>query len=146
MIAILDADKEGFLRSATSLIQTSGRAARHLAGHVIMYADRVTDSMKIAIDETDRRRAIQRKYNEDNNITPTSIKKSIMATMVEAESCAATMVEEEEEEYGSVKDLRKFIAKLEKQMYASARELEFEKAAKLRDRIQRLQEKELELG
>jgi len=146
LIAILDADKEGFLRSATSLIQTSGRAARHLAGHVIMYADRVTDSMKIAIDETDRRRAIQRKYNEDNNITPTSIKKSIMATMVEAESCAATMVEEEEEEYGSVKDLRKFIAKLEKQMYASARELEFEKAAKLRDRIQRLQEKELELG
>jgi len=146
LIAILDADKEGFLRSATSLIQTSGRAARHLAGHVIMYADRVTDSMKIAIDETDRRRAIQRKYNEDNNITPTSIKKSIMATMVEEKSCAATMVEEEEEEYGSVKDLRKFIAKLEKQMYASARELEFEKAAKLRDRIQRLQEKELELG
>ena len=147
LIAILDADKEGFLRSTTSLIQTSGRAARHLAGHVIMYADRVTASMQNAIDETSRRRAIQVKYNEDNNITPTSIKKSIMQAMVEAESYAtAPIVEEEEEEYTSAKDLGKFIAKLEKQMYASARELDFEKAAKLRDRIQRLHEKELEIG
>ncbi len=147
LIAILDADKEGFLRSTTSLIQTSGRAARHLAGHVIMYADRVTASMQNAIDETSRRRAIQVKYNKDNNITPTSIKKSIMQAMVEAESYAtAPIVEEEEEEYTSAKDLGKFIAKLEKQMYASARELDFEKAAKLRDRIQRLHEKELEIG
>jgi len=146
LIAILDADKEGFLRSATSLIQTSGRAARHLEGHVIMYADKTTNSMQIAIDETDRRRAIQIKYNEDNNITPTSIKKSIMEAMVEEQSTdLSPMVEEEEEEYGSPKDLTKFIKKLEKQMYTAARELEFEKAAKLRDRIKNLRDKDLEI-
>ncbi|MGV7221817.1 MAG: excinuclease ABC subunit UvrB [Nitrospinales bacterium] len=147
LIAILDADKEGFLRSATSLIQTSGRAARHLEGHVIMYADKITNSMQIAIDETDRRRMIQVKYNEDNNITPTSIKKSIMEAMVEEQSTdLSPMVEEEEEEYASPKDLAKFIKKLEKQMFTAARELEFEKAAKLRDRINHLREKDLELS
>ena len=147
LIAILDADKEGFLRSATSLIQTSGRAARHLEGHVIMYADKITNSMQIALDETGRRRKIQIKYNEDNNITPTSIKKSIMEAMVEEQSTdLSPMVEEEEEEYASPKDLAKLIKKLEKQMYTAARELEFEKAAKLRDRIKRLQDKELEIG
>jgi excinuclease ABC subunit B len=146
LIAILDADKEGFLRSATSLIQTSGRAARHLEGHVIMYADKITNSMQIAIDETERRRKIQIKYNEDNNITPTSIKKSIMEAMVEEQSVdLSPMVEEEEEEYASPKDLAKFIKKLEKQMFTAARELEFEKAAKLRDRINHLREKDLEI-
>ena len=147
LIAILDADKEGFLRSATSLIQTSGRAARHLEGHVIMYADKITNSMQITIDETERRRKIQIKYNEDNNITPTSIKKSIMEAMVEEQSTdLSPMVEEEEEEYASPKDLAKFIKKLEKQMFTAARELEFEKAAKLRDRINHLREKDLEIS
>lgn len=147
LIAILDADKEGFLRSSTSLIQTSGRAARNLEGHVIMYADRITNSMQNAIDETERRRTIQLKYNEENNITPTSIKKSIMEDLVEEKSVdLSPMVEEEEEEYGSIKDLNKLIGKLEKQMYAAARELEFEKAAKLRDRIKLLREKDLELS
>jgi excinuclease ABC subunit B len=147
LIAILDADKEGFLRSSTSLIQTSGRAARNVEGHVIMYADTITKSMQSAIDETERRRKIQLKYNEENNITPTSIKKSIMEDLVEEKSTdLSAMVEEEEEEYDSPKDLAKLIKKLEKQMHTAARELEFETAAKLRDRIKHLREKDLEIS
>ncbi len=146
LIAILDADKEGFLRSNTSLIQTSGRAARNISGHVIMYADKMTKAMNSAIEETDRRRNIQIEYNQTNNITPTSIKKSIMDAMGEGKKYdLVPMVEEEEDEYGSQEDMPVYIARLEKQMYSAARELEFEKAAKLRDKIKALREKELEI-
>ncbi len=144
LIGILDADKEGFLRSSTSLIQTSGRAARNLDGQVIMYADVVTPSMQNALDETDRRRKIQMDYNEAHGITPVSIQKSIQDSWVDSEKFQVVpVVEEEEEEYlteGNVIDLT---ARLEKQMQAAAKDLEFERAAQLRDRIKRLREKDL---
>ncbi len=144
LIGILDADKEGFLRSSTSLIQTSGRAARNLDGQVIMYADVVTPSMQNALDETDRRRKIQMDYNEAHGITPVSIQKSIQDSWVDSEKFqVVSVVEEEEEEYlteGNVIDLA---ARLEKQMQAAAKDLEFERAAQLRDRIKRLQKKDL---
>ncbi|MCZ6540956.1 MAG: excinuclease ABC subunit UvrB [Nitrospinae bacterium] len=144
LIGILDADKEGFLRSSTSLIQTSGRAARNLDGQVIMYADVVTPSMQNALDETDRRRKIQMDYNEAHGITPVSIQKSIQDSWVDSEKFSVVpVVEEEEEEYlteGNVIDLA---ARLEKQMQAAAKDLEFERAAQLRDRIKRLQKKDL---
>jgi len=144
LIGILDADKEGFLRSSTSLIQTSGRAARNLDGQVIMYADVVTPSMQNALDETDRRRKIQMDYNEAHGITPVSIQKSIQDSWVDSEKFQVVpVVEEEEEEYlteGNVIDLA---ARLEKQMQAAAKDLEFERAAQLRDRIKRLREKDL---
>ncbi len=144
LVAILDADKEGFLRSSTSLIQTSGRAARHLDGEVIMYGDVVTRSMQNALNETERRRKIQTEYNETHNITPASIKKSIQDSLGDMEKISLVpMVEEEEEEYlteGNVIDLA---ARLEKQMHAAAKDLEFERAAQLRDRINRLREKDL---
>jgi excinuclease ABC subunit B len=144
LVAILDADKEGFLRSSTSLIQTSGRAARNLDGQVIMYADVVTRSMKIALHETERRRKIQMDYNETHNITPVSIKKSIQDSWGEQEKFSVVpVVEEEQEEYlteGNVIDLA---ARLEKKMHAAAKDLEFERAAQLRDRIKRLREKDL---
>ena len=129
LVAILDADKEGFLRSETSLIQTIGRAARHVEGSVIMYADRVTDSMKKAIDETEKRRAIQNKYNEEHNITPRGIVKNV------GEVIAA--VREEEQETQSV-NTEAVIIKLEEEMRKAADELRFEDAAKIRDRIKRL--------
>ena len=144
LIAILDADKEGFLRSSTSLIQTSGRAARHLDGQVIMYGDVVTASMQTAINETERRRIIQTEYNETHGITPASVKKSIQDSLVDIEKFSLVpVVEEEEEEYlteGNVIDLA---VRLEKQMHAAAQKLEFERAAQLRDRIKRLREKDL---
>lgn len=145
LVAILDADKEGFLRSTTSLIQTSGRAARNVEGRVIMYADRVTKSMQAALAEMDRRRTIQLEYNEKHNITPTSIKKSVGEAMSNHEKfeIASLMVAEEEEEYNAAKNPLKLIAKLEKQMHAAAKNLEFEKAAELRDKIKRLREKDL---
>ncbi len=147
LIAILDADKEGFLRSSTSLIQTSGRAARHMEGQVIMYADVITPSMQNAMDETDRRRTIQLAHNETHNITPASIKKSIQESLVNLETFSLVpMVEEEEEEYlpeGNIIDLA---AKLEEQMHAAAKKLEFERAAQLRDRIKRLRDKDLGIG
>jgi excinuclease ABC subunit B len=144
LVAILDADKEGFLRSTTSLIQTSGRAARNLSGKVIMYADKVTNSMRAAIEEMDRRRSIQMAYNEAHNITPTSIKKSVGESLMKDERFAdIPMVQEDEEEYGLVGNPVKLIKKLEKQMFAFAKELEFEKAANLRDKIKRLREKDL---
>lgn len=144
LVAILDADKEGFLRSGTSLIQTSGRAARNLAGKVIMYADKMTSAMKETIDETTRRRKIQIAFNQKHNITPTSIKKSIRDTMMYQEKFAIVpLVAEEEEEYLSKGDPLKMIARLEGEMYAAARNLEFEKAASLRDRIIKLKEKDL---
>jgi len=145
LVAILDADKEGFLRSTTSLIQTSGRAARNVEGKVIMYADKVTRSMQSALAEMDRRRTIQQEYNEKHNITPTSIKKSVGEAMVQHEKfeLATLMVAEEEEEYLASKNPQKLIARLEKQMFAAAKNLEFEKAAELRDRVKRLRDKDL---
>lgn len=136
LVAILDADKEGFLRSATSLIQTVGRAARNSEGHVIMYADTITDSMRICIDETNRRRAIQMKYNEEHNITPTTIKKAVrdlIAVSKAIESTKATL--EKDPESMSDEELDKMIAKTEKEMRRAAADLNFESAAELRDQL-----------
>ncbi len=142
LVAILDADKEGFLRSGTALIQTIGRAARHVNGRVIMYADRVTDSMKRAIDETNRRRAKQVKYNEENGIVPVSIHKAIHDL---TEEMSAKAVAEPKGEYrvksvGGIPhtELRKIVNELEKQMKEAAKNLEFEKAAALRDEMYEL--------
>ena len=142
LVAILDADKEGFLRSGTALIQTIGRAARHVRGRVIMYADRITDSMKFAIDETNRRRAKQMKYNEENGIIPVSIHKAIHDL---TEEFSEKAVSEMRGEYKtkSVMDMprneiQKIINEMEKQMKDAARNLEFEKAAALRDEMYEL--------
>ena len=149
LVAILDADKEGFLRSAGSLIQTMGRAARNVEGMAILYADQVTDSMKAAIDETNRRRARQEEYNRENGITPETIKKSIgelLSSVYEHDYVAVPEVEEEpEERYRSLDDLEGEIKALEKQMREAAKALEFEKAAELRDRIRRLRAREFGL-
>lgn len=135
LVAILDADKEGFLRSERSLIQTIGRAARNTEGKVIMYADALTDSMEKAISETNRRRAIQQQYNEEHGITPQTIKKAIRETI------KASMVEEIQTEYKLEKDtdLQEVIAKLTDEMLKHASEMEFEKAAELRDKIKELE-------
>jgi excinuclease ABC subunit B len=141
LVAILDADKEGFLRSFGSLIQTMGRAARHLNGRAVLYADVYTDSMRRAIDETNRRRAIQEQYNEDNHITPQSIIKPIdMSLVAIAEGDYVTVPVEPED---PVEDLTpeqraKFIAGLEQSMREAAKKFEFEQAARLRDRIKSL--------
>ena len=132
LVAILDADKEGFLRSETSLIQTIGRTARNVNGQVIMYADTVTDSMRRAIDETERRRAIQQRYNEEHGITPKGIVKNI------GDVIAATHEEEEEK---TVNNAEKVLIKLEDEMRRAADELRFEDAAKIRDKIKRLKDK-----
>jgi excinuclease ABC subunit B len=144
LVAILDADKEGFLRSQTSLLQTVGRAARHLNGRVIMYAERITDSMKNTIDETNRRRAIQRAYNEAHGIVPASVIKGVRDL---TERLRAAAVAEEPAEYRALPpaqlpkaDLAKMIKELEKQMKESAQALEFEKAALLRDQIYELRQ------
>ena len=136
LVAILDADKEGFLRSETSLIQTIGRAARNSEGHVIMYADTITDSMRKAIDETERRRKIQQKYNEEHGITPTTIKKAVrdliaISKAVENPHAADTKDPESMDE----KELKKLAKELEKKMRQAAAELNFEEAANLRDRM-----------
>ncbi len=139
LVAILDADKEGFLRSETSLIQTIGRAARNTEGHVIMYADRITDSMNKAITETNRRRAIQQAYNEAHGITPKTIQKAVRDLISISE--AADKSEEsfiKDAESMSYKELNMTIRKLTKQMHSAAAELDFEKAAMLRDKIMEL--------
>ena len=139
LVAILDADKEGFLRSETSLIQTIGRAARNTEGHVIMYADRITDSMNKAITETNRRRAIQQDYNEAHGITPKTIQKAVRDLISISE--AADKSEEsfiKDAESMSYKELNTTIRKLTKQMHSAAAELDFEKAAMLRDKIMEL--------
>ena len=144
LVAILDADKEGFLRSTTSLIQTSGRAARNIDGRVIFYADSVTQSMQKAIDEMSRRRTIQMEYNTTHQIIPESIKKSIQEVLVkQGKINTALMIDNEEDEYLSKKDASKLIKNLEKQMHAAAESLDFEKAAKLRDRIKKIRENDL---
>ena len=145
LVAILDADKEGFLRSSGSLIQTMGRAARHLEGKAILYADVMTDSMKRAIGETNRRRTIQLQYNVDNDITPQSIIKPIdMCLIAIAEGDYVTVPDEPltEEEELSPSDRAKFIAEMEERMRDAARRFEFEKAAQLRDRIKLLKTKD----
>jgi excinuclease ABC subunit B len=145
LVAILDADKEGFLRSGGSLIQTIGRCARNLYGRAILYADRMTDSMKRAIDETERRRAIQRAYNEANGITPESIVRPLtmsLASIVEADYTDLTTDTDGIPEFKSQEELDAFIANLEQDMREAAKRFEFEKAAKLRDTIKELRTKE----
>lgn len=136
LVAILDADKEGFLRSATSLIQTIGRAARNSDGHVIMYADRITDSMAKSIDETKRRRAIQTAYNEEHNIVPTTIKKAVRELITISKKVAKAEEKfEKDPESMNIKEIDKLIGKLHKRMNRAAAELDFESAAELRDQI-----------
>jgi excinuclease ABC subunit B len=148
LVAILDADKEGFLRSESSLIQTIGRAARNANGKAILYADRMTDSMRRAIDETNRRRAKQMKYNSENGITPQSIIKPIEATLVtayEADYFKVPVNLEAFDEYSPEK-LKETIAQLEHDMREAAKKFEFERAAELRDKIKYLRERELEVA
>ena len=136
LVVILDADKEGFLRSETSLIQTIGRAARNSEGHVIMYADTMTDSMKRAIDETNRRRQIQQAYNEEHGITPQTIKKAVRDLIAVSKAIAETEDQlMKDPESMSRKELTKLIGKVEKQMRAAAADLNFEQAAELRDKL-----------
>jgi excinuclease ABC subunit B len=137
LVAILDADKEGFLRSDTALIQTIGRAARNSNGRVIMYADRMTDSMKRAIDETTRRRAKQMKYNQENGIVPISITKAIHDLTEELTSKAVGESKGEYKIKGDIprNELRQIVHEMEKQMKEAAKNLEFEKAAALRDEL-----------
>ena len=140
LVAILDADKEGFLRSETSLMQTIGRAARHVNAKVILYADKVTESMQRSIDETARRRKIQQEYNAKHGITPESIRKSIRAGIeAEAEAHAAAneaVGQSDEKQYIT----KEYIAELEAEMLSAAEALEFERAAAIRDRIQQIQD------
>jgi len=142
LVAILDADKEGFLRSATSLIQTIGRAARNAEGHVIMYADTVTDSMRMALDETSRRREIQMKYNEEHGITPQTIKKAVRDLIsISKEIAKEEMQFEKDPESMSRKELEKLIAEVQKKMQKAAADLNFEAAAQLRDKMVELKTK-----
>ena len=134
LVAILDADKEGFLRSATSLIQTIGRCARNVNARVLLYGDRVSNAMQTAIDETDRRRAVQEQYNRENNITPQTVRKAIssaLADQVSARKVAREAISASESEY----DTTEVVARLEEEMFEAAEELDFERAAQLRDRI-----------
>jgi len=149
LVAILDADKEGFLRSERSLIQTSGRAARNVSGEVIMYADRITRGIEVCLQETRRRRAIQKKYNEEKGITPETIRKSvsdILTSVYEADYYTVPVETEREEAYLSEKELLDMIRKLKDEMRKAARNLEFERAAEIRDRLRELSGLELELG
>ncbi len=145
LVAILDADKEGFLRSAGSLIQTIGRCARNLNGRAVLYADKMTDSMKKAIDETDRRRAIQQAYNEEHGITPESIVRPLDMSLVAVANADYMDLTNEADglpEFKSQEELDTFIAKLESDMREAAKRFEFEQAAKLRDRVRELKTKE----
>ncbi|MFN6963127.1 MAG: excinuclease ABC subunit UvrB [Pyrinomonadaceae bacterium] len=146
LVAILDADKEGFLRSERSLIQTIGRAARNSGGMAILYADKITDSMRYAIDETQRRRAIQEEYNREHGITPQTIVKPVEATLVtayEADYFKVPLEMDKFEEY-SPKQLKETIHRLEAEMRQAAKDMKFERAAELRDRLKYLRERELE--
>jgi excinuclease ABC subunit B len=141
-VAILDADKEGFLRSTRSLIQTCGRAARNVHGRVILYADALTGSMKKAIDETNRRRKIQQAYNQAHGITPETIQKEVTHIFdfgFEPDESTWKKVAETVNEYQSLDDIDAAIKKFEKEMNDAARDLEFERAAELRDQIRELQ-------
>ena len=139
LVAILDADKEGFLRSATSLIQTVGRAARNAQGHVVMYADTITDSIQITLDETRRRRGIQQKYNEEHGITPQTIKKAVRDLIsISKEIAKEEQAFEKDPESMDEKELKKLIATVEKKMRKAAADLNFEAAAELRDKMTEL--------
>jgi excinuclease ABC subunit B len=145
LVAILDADKEGFLRSQGSLIQTIGRAARNINGRAILYADNITESMRRAMDETERRREIQQTYNEENGITPESILRPVemsLAQILKAEYADVTEQDETTPEFQNQQELDAFVAKLENEMREAAKKFEFEKAAKLRDRVKELKTKE----
>ncbi len=145
LVAILDADKEGYLRSATSLVQTIGRCARHLEARAILYADRMTDSMRIAIGETNRRRAKQQAYNVEHNITPESIIKSVdmqLARIVEADYLTVSADDVAVDALASEEDLRRAIEQLEGQMREAAKKFEFERAASLRDRVRALRQRD----
>jgi excinuclease ABC subunit B len=147
LVAILDADKEGFLRSHVSLIQTIGRAARNLHGHVLMYSDQMTDSMKLAIEETNRRREIQKKYNEAHGITPRSVKSAILdlsAQLYDADPMALPMAADAAHDLLEPKEIKRLIEEFTKDMQRAADEMEFEKAAQARDRILLL--KDMDLG
>ena len=149
LVAILDADKEGFLRSTRSLIQTMGRAARHVHGEVILYAEKMTDSMRNAIAETNRRRLVQEAYNKENNITPQSIKKNIqtaLRTVYEQDYFTVPIAAEDAGEYVPTVDIPALVARLDKQMRAAAKELDFETAAELRDKIRSLRQQEMAVG
>jgi excinuclease ABC subunit B len=145
LVAILDADKEGFLRSSGSLIQTIGRAARHLSGRAILYADVMTDSIRRALDETDRRRTVQQAHNEEHGITPTSIMRSLDMSLVhilKAEYADLTSQDEAIPEFNTQQELEAYIGRMESDMREAAKKFEFEKAAKLRDSIKDLRTKE----
>ena len=147
LVAILDADKEGFLRSATSLIQTFGRTARNVYGRVILYAEQSTDSMKKAIAETDRRRKIQQAYNRRHKITPETVKKAIpdiLESIYEADYVSGPLAAESPGDYVSLFEIPKLVSRLKKEMREAASKLDFEKAAELRDRIKSLEEREME--
>ena len=150
LVAILDADKEGFLRAERSLIQTCGRAARNVNGRVIMYADRITAAMKVAMDETTRRRKIQAEYNKKHKITPTTVKRAIMDLhLYDADGAkGATEAAEKAQKYkiDDIDDLRTTISKMKKAMHAAADDLNFEKAAELRDKLRELEALELAVG
>jgi excinuclease ABC subunit B len=148
LVAILDADKEGFLRSASSLIQTFGRASRNVTGRAILYADTMTDSMKKAIEETNRRRQLQQNFNQEHGITPQSIRKNIdevLTSVFERDYVDYTRLAEEKDIYLSPEKRQKRMEELEKLMTEAARNLEFEKAAKYRDELKQLKKRELEL-
>ncbi len=147
LVAVLDADKEGFLRSSTALIQTMGRAARHINGKAILFADRITGSMEAAIQETNRRRDLQIRYNSENHITPQSVIKPLDPEMIriyEGDYYEAPTVAEEMTRFESPLDLEKEIQRLEKEMREAARQFEFEKAAALRDQVKKLRKMEME--
>ena len=146
LVAILDADKEGYLRSSTSLVQTIGRAARHVEGKVVMYADKITKSMKFAMDETDRRRAIQRAHNDANSITPTSIVKAVKDITTSIRQVAETKTPYVTPSALPKNDLLRLLKDLEKQMKKAARDLEFEKAALLRDQVVDIRKVLVDLG
>ena len=149
LVAILDADKEGYLRSAGSLIQTIGRAARNLHGKAILYADKQTDSMQRALGETDRRRGLQRAYNEEHGITPETIVKSIRGAMRrfgeedDGEEMSSASLSEEGMLFGSPQEIRREVERLSRAMKQAAKDLEFEKAAEYRDRVRQLKQLEL---
>ncbi len=149
LVAVLDADKEGFLRSSGALIQTVGRAARNVHGLAILYADTMTESMRRALDETSRRRALQQRYNEEHGITPTSIVKdidSVMTSVYERDYVTVPRARDEAPEYRTTAELHALIARLEGEMRAAAANLEFEKAATLRDRIKTLRVRDLAMA
>jgi excinuclease ABC subunit B len=149
LVAILDADKEGFLRSHRSLIQTAGRAARNVGGVVILYADRVTDSISRTLDETNRRRQIQHQFNVENNITPESVRKNIkdiLSSLAEQDYVTVEIEETEKHAQTPISAIPRIISRLTEEMFEAARNLEFEKAASIRDRIKELESRQLKCG